>query len=397
MDIKTQYRGVRIRGNSIQIDFRFKGDRCKETLRIPPTATNLKKAANLLGKINFDIAFNDFNYAEYFPNSRKAITLGGNPAINFTVEDALKWWLENYEYKDIKTKKQHEHLVTKHIVPGIGDIMLQDLIPKHVTDWIKTLTFSKSSINNALSALRQMFEMAYNNNYVKEDIMKRVKSVKRDKIVKKPFTINEVDKLLTTTVEKESKYYNQFAFWTGLSSGEQVALKWGDINFDKLTVSIDKILTNGENKDTKGETDHRDRDVELVQPAYQALIELMPTDYFENTEKYNDKHIFLNPNTGRVWTNYGSTQRWIKDLKEAGIPYRKPYNTRQTYASIMLSACLPDAYLRSQMGHASMRMLEDVYGKFHNDAEVIDWVLRHTKGGHNGALFTKLFLDIHSK
>lgn len=397
MDDKTKYPGIRIRGKGIQLDFRYKKYRCREMLKVNQTPSNIKKAANLLGKIKHDIAFNIFNYANYFPNSKNVSRFGGNPAINFTIRDLAYWWLERYKYKDIITKNEHESKIRNYISPKIGHILLNDIVPAQIEDFIDTLELSTSTKNNTLTPLRLMFEMAYKNKYIKENIMNFIDRIKRNKKEKNPFTIYEIDKILSTTKEKESKCYYQFAFWTGLSSGEQVALKWGDINFDKCTASINKILTRGENKGTKGDTDHRDRDIELVHPAYQALIELMPDDYYEDTEKYKGQYIFLNPSTGEVWTNYASTERWKKHLKEAGVPYRKPYDTRHAYASIMLTACLPDAYLRSQMGHATMKMLESVYGKFHNDADVIDWVLKQTSGGRNGAQFTKLFLDLHNR
>lgn len=66
--IKTP--GVHARGNSIQIDFRYKGVRCRETLNIKPTDSNLKQAQHFLAKIQQEIASGNFNYLDYFPNRR---------------------------------------------------------------------------------------------------------------------------------------------------------------------------------------------------------------------------------------------------------------------------------------------------------------------------------------
>ena len=81
-----------------------------------------------------------------------------------------------------------------------------------------------------------------------------------------------------------------------------------------------------------------------------------------------------------------------------GIEHRKAYETRHTFASIMITACLPDGWIRQQMGHSTMKMLEDVYGKWLSESSrVIEWVLSHTSKGHNGAQFKILFLDKHLK
>lgn len=94
MDEKTKYPGVRIRGNSIHIDFRYKNNRCRETLKMEPNATNLRTASNLLGKIHTDIAMNNFNYADFFPHSKKAEIFGCSSNSNMTVSQALDWWWE---------------------------------------------------------------------------------------------------------------------------------------------------------------------------------------------------------------------------------------------------------------------------------------------------------------
>ena len=64
--------GVYARGNSIQIKFSYKGIRCAETLKRLPTKRNLKNASNLRGEILRHIELGNFNYTDYFPNSRKA-------------------------------------------------------------------------------------------------------------------------------------------------------------------------------------------------------------------------------------------------------------------------------------------------------------------------------------
>jgi len=45
---------------------------------------------------------------------------------------------------------------------------------------------------------------------------------------------------------------------------------------------------------------------------------------------------------------------WKPVLKKAGVKYRNPYQTRHTYASMMLSASEPLAWVSKQMGHSSI-------------------------------------------
>jgi len=134
--------------------------------------------------------------------------------------------------------------------------------------------------------------------------------------------------------------------------------------------------------------------MELLNPAILALYSLKPIDYDENSNKYKYEYIFKNPKTCKVWRNEAITKYWNNCLKALKLKPRRAYETRHTFASIMVTACVPYAWIRIQMGHATMKMLEEVYGKWLGDADrVIDWILEQTKNGNNGADFTKLFLD----
>jgi integrase len=85
-----------------------------------------------------------------------------------------------------------------------------------------------------------------------------------------------------------SKKFPQFLNMTGLSSGEQLALKWKDINFKLLTIQIERSLSSGRNlKGTKN--GFRERTIEVLNPAYDTLIELRPDGYLDNPERFRNE------------------------------------------------------------------------------------------------------------
>ena len=87
---------VRARDKSIQIDFYFRAVRCRETVPMEPTKSNLRYAKNLLATIKHEIATNTFEYRKYFPYSKShSSMIFGNPlAGNTTVEAALQTQLD---------------------------------------------------------------------------------------------------------------------------------------------------------------------------------------------------------------------------------------------------------------------------------------------------------------
>ena len=64
-----------------------------------------------------------------------------------------------------------------------------------------------------------------------------------------------------------------------------------------------------------------------------------------------------------VITSYSIHYTKLYD-KTAGVRYRRPYQTRHTYASMMLSAGEHTMHVSSQMGHADWTMLIKVYAQW---------------------------------
>lgn len=75
--------------------------------------------------------------------------------------------------------------------------------------------------------------------------------------------------------------------------------------------------------------------------------------------------LFYDPETGQPWPDDAPIRRaWTAILKRAGVRYRCPYQTRHTYASMMLSAGEDPTYIASQLGHRDWAMIRKVYARW---------------------------------
>jgi integrase len=52
---------------------------------------------------------------------------------------------------------------------------------------------------------------------------------------------------------------------------------------------------------------------------------------------------------------------WVPAMKKAGVRYRRSYQTRHTYASMMLSADEHPMWVAKQMRHTDWSMIARVY------------------------------------
>lgn len=97
------------------------------------------------------------------------------------------------------------------------------------------------------------------------------------------------------------------------------------------------------------------REVILLPPAIDALLE---------QKKYSlgsGKHVFLDAVNNAPWVDSKQLgQRWrvlFKKINNLKLPvrYRKPYNTRHTYASMLLSRGENEWWVATQMGHDGLK------------------------------------------
>jgi integrase len=181
-----------------------------------------------------------------------------------------------------------------------------------------------------------------------------------------PFSIEEQRLILDACDSPDYRNFIQFALWTGLRTSELIALDWNDIDWARGVVRVRKAMTfdaHGTAEDTK--TAAGRRDVKLLQPALDALIAQKSRTYLAG------KNIFQSP--GRSSAGLATNQIW--DIwqgvaRRAKVRYRVPYQTRHTFASMMLSAGEHPMWVAKQMGHADWTMIAKVYGKWMPDADV---------------------------
>lgn len=352
--------GVRVRGNSVVIDFMFKGERCRETIYAKPTKTTLREISRKREVIKYEISMGTFDYAAHFPNSSRAISRSQNPGRLITVSEALKNWLISKQKRcQYSTLKSYNSIVYHHLVPEFGDIALANLTARRVQDWADGLMLSNKRINNIISPLRQMMEDAYRDYHIKENPLSRLKQLPTDFREPNPFTRSEVQ-LILQQLEGQSRNLIQFAFSSGLRTSELIALRWQDVDFHKDRIYIRVAVVERREKTTK--TASGLRTVSLNDQSRESLKS-------QKIFSANEDRVFIDPKTGCPWRSDQIIRKrvWMPALKAAGLEYRNPYQTRHTYASMLLSRGENPLWVAQQMGHKDWGMIRKIYGRWIGD------------------------------
>ncbi|GAA8808926.1 hypothetical protein DUHN30_00110 [Helicobacter pylori] len=168
-----------------------------------------------------------------------------------------------------------------------------------------------------------------------------------------PFSLEEVKTILENAPSLRLKAFLAVAFFTGLRTGEQLALLWSDIDFENKKINIDKSLNlSGAITSPKNQTSIRQ--VDLLEPVEKILKEL------KASEPANKKMIFLS-----IPKRTQEFQKAFKALLKAlNLKEKKLYTTRHTFASLMISMGEDPLWVSKNMGHNDLNTTYSNYARY---------------------------------
>ncbi|MBC2655506.1 site-specific integrase [Pseudomonas sp. MSSRFD41] len=378
--------------SSIEITFQFQGVRCRERIQLKPTAANLKKAELHKAAIEHAILAGTFDYATTFPNSKKAQAFRP-PEDKKNLGVYLVEWLDRKKLQlKSSTAEHYREMIMGRLVPMFGSLSLGELSRKHVRDRLSQYKAGNKTLTNLQSCLRSALNDAVEDEILDVNPMvgwnyRNREELKEDDDVD-PFTAEEQAAILAAT-PKDRQAQVIFSFWTGIRPSELIALEWGDIDWIGGVVRIVRAKTRAANSPETPKTASGRRSVKLLGPARDALLKQKAQTFLAGGR------VFMNPNSAQPWEESGEIRKviWLPALRKAGVRYRRPYQTRHTYASMMLSAGEHPMWVASQMGHKDWTMIARIYGRWMPSADTDAGGRAEALFGGNAKVMTTLSLQ----
>ena len=371
--------GIEVRDSCIRVTFTFRGKPRRETLKLNgmtmlPTTSNVKYAHRLVQEIRDKIRYDNFNMAEYFPDSSSGI--GGE----LTVSSQLDAWLSGQRI-EASTKAGYQAAINFWRCATcdtrgntIGATHLRILKPSHIKTAVASRAdLSGKTINNYTSVLRAAIEFAKDDSLITANPMDKVAPSKHQKESPDPFSRDEFELI---AAEFSAKHPGQVAnlvefwLWTGMRTSELAGLKWNNVDLANGTVLVAEAMVRGIRKSST--KTNKARTVQLNSRALSAL-----KAQSQITQNSGDE-VFLDPRYGTPWSDERAFRRsyWTPILKSLGIRYRRPYNMRHSCATDMLMAGMNHSYCAGQLGH-SVDIFQRTYSKWidgeQNEREMDRW------------------------
>lgn len=379
MGKRGRYAGCQPRGASIRITFAWHGRRYQETLRLEPTAANLKSASRLRGEILRKIEIGSFNYAEYFPDSKHTHQFGKTPP---TFEKLAESWLASAEIEK-STREGYQKILNRYWLPAIGKDRIDRISKVQLLDVLAT-TQSRKTRNNVLIPARRVFLLAFQDELITRNPAALIEYVRHQSPPPDPWA---PDEMLAILAKLEKQYGQQAAAWFGFAfsagprTSEQIAMRWSDIDWQARIWRVQraKVL-----KEEKGTKTHRARDHELSDVAM-GYLESMKPYTFLRAKRDEPDYVFLDPVTGRPYNDDKPPREryWRPTIKALGFRYREPYTTRDTYITGAIMAGRNPTWVSRQVGNSPAilfkhyaRWIEQADGSRQRDA--LDEAMRKT-------------------
>lgn len=277
--------------------------------------------------------------------------------------------------------RDYESSINKHIVPTFGNCKFDEITIPKIKDWQKSLREEAKLAQKTIIGLRAMFSGVLN--HAIEEGVATTNAITQTKAPDKklfinyddfgnlldhkgreidddklnPFTLDDVWKLIGAA-DGQFKFILTVLFFTGMRTGEMVTLKWSDIDWNNKIIHIQRA-------------NNSSHEIGTTKTGSSRKVTMLPIVMDALREQYKDTglqggFIFLAQDGGRYKT-YDTFRKhhWKNLLLREGYDYRKFYQTRHTFASIMLSKGEDIIWVsKIMLGHSEVATTYKYYAQY---------------------------------
>lgn len=277
--------------------------------------------------------------------------LNGRVDRRLTVSAYLERWLRDADVRDT-TRHGYQAVITNHLNPAIGAHRLVDLSPLDVRTMMATLKGAPKTRRNVLVVLRKALREAVRSELVPRNVASP-EYVDAPKVpLKEPdvLTWDETDRLLSVA-DDELRDLVIVALGTGLRAGEQIGLRWQDINGDTLRVEREVVRVNRKSVPSEPKTESSKRTIPLNPDVQAALDRQRARVIAAGFVPIATGPVFIDRHGG-VLVGATLTHRWYRLLEQAEVKRRPWKILRATFLSRLRDAGVDDADIQPIAGHA---------------------------------------------
>lgn len=265
--------------------------------------------------------------------------------------------------------RDYEVHVRRHIVPGIGDVPLQALDRNHVKAfyaWVQEGNSSREgrrpapkTVHNIHLTLHRALEDSVADGVISRNPATGLRRAPSSGPEMKTWEPEQLRTLLDVTADDRLHPLWRLASMTGMRRGEVLGLRWEDVDFKALTVTINRQWKRGEKglvlSSTKTERGRRTVDLDA---ATLAILKEWRRQQLEERVAHDgvwqDTGFVFTRKDGRPQDVDVVSQRFDLVARKANLSPIRFHDLRHTHATLLLLAGVPPHVVSMRLGHRSV-------------------------------------------
>lgn len=297
-----------------------------------------------------------------------------------TVSDYLRRWLKDYAYTNLSphTAEGYESIISRHLIPGLGNVLLPQLRPEMIQRYITDkLSHGRVNGQGGLTAQTVRHHIVCLHTALQN-------AVKMGMLIRNPVdavtipraerhemhTMNESDIHIFLEMARPTQYHALFytALFTGMRRSELLALRWKDIDLMLLQISVSRTLhqIRGGQTIIRQPKTEKSRRVVALTPSTADLL----SEHHESQNrlreslgypKLTDDDLVFCQYDGKPLLPNTITHNWIKLVRRSGLKGIRLHDARHTHASLMLKQGVHPKIVQERLGHSSIQVTLDTY------------------------------------
>lgn len=301
-------------------------------------------------------------------------------SINF---ETVYWEWLNLKRHSIKSSTYYglKHRTEKHILSFFKKYKLHSIKINIINNWLENMKNKELSleyINTIISYLKELFVYAKENYEFDNKVVNKIHKYKIEVSNKNNesewnfWTYEEFNDFIQNVDNNFYYLIFNFLYFTGLRSGEMIALTWNDVDFTNKTLNINKTFTNKVEDQIYAITDPKTKKANRIIDLDDNLIEILKEHYEKEKNIYKfDKNMFIFGNIKYVspTTLARNLNKYIKKAKKNTNPNLKRitlHGFRHSHASLLFDLGCDEYDVAERLGDSIEVVIKIYYHMFPN-------------------------------
>ena len=247
--------------------------------------------------------------------------------------------------------------INKHVLPYFQDMLINTITVAHIRQWqnelLNTGKYSENYLRTQNTYLSGIFNYAMKFYGLQKNPAKECGKIRGKRTELQFWTLDQFNAFIETYKGQFPEYpIFLLLFWTGMRSGELLALTLNDFDFVKHTVRINKTYHRLDKEDLilDPKTERSNREVilppfieETIKEYVSKLYDYKPSDRLFPTTKYILKH------------------RLDNGAQAAGLPQIRVHDLRHSHASLLIHLGFSPLVIQERLGHENIETTLNTY------------------------------------